>query len=445
MTTRRLNPVAWTEGMFLRPHHFQQHDVFNEERLRYHLHSVNPFHWGIRELVIDEEALSDHRIVILRLEAILPGGTIIRHPGNAVVESREFASNIESLDVHMGIHHLSPSDANAAPRGNGARDVRYVVESCELPDVNQGGGGSPIELVHPNVRLFLTGEEPELEIHETFKLAEVVATGDLKRPFALNPAYAPPLLCVQAHAPLKDLVQKLVSQMAAQIRVVAGRTETYATADLPKMWIRYTLARMTPVLRHLLSIGETRPSDLYSALVETAGALSAFETLEPVDLPLYRHDDLFGSFRALIEFIDVHLQETIPTRFTEIKLAYDSSKRLYGTDELNTDLVNPNGNYFLAINADMDSEELHRLVVEHGKAGSRSGVATLVMLNTKGLRLQQLPAAPTEIQSRAGFEYYKVEPHGPQWQKVREDFSFAISLGRLESADVRLYVVAPES
>ena len=44
---------------------------------------------------------------------------------------------------------------------------------------------------------------------------------------------------------------------------------------------------------------------------------------------------------------------------------------------------------------------------------------------------------------RAGFEYFKLEPHGAQWQKVREDFSFALSLGKLESADVRLYVVQP--
>jgi predicted component of type VI protein secretion system len=66
------------------------------------------------------------------------------------------------------------------------------------------------------------------------------------------------------------------------------------------------------------------------------------------------------------------------------------------------------------------------------------------MLNTAGLRLERLPAAPTEIAGRAGYEYFKLEPHGPQWSKVREEFSFALSLGKLENADVRLYVVAHE-
>jgi type VI secretion system protein ImpJ len=445
MTTRRLNPVAWTEGMFLRPHHFQQHDVFTEERLRYHLHAIDPFHWGVRELEIDQEALSDNQFVILRLDAILPGGVILRFPGNAVVESREFDSGAELIDVHLGIRHLSPNDPNAAARGNGSRDVRYVLDSADLPDVNEGGGESPIELAHPNVRVFLSGEEPELELHETFKVAEIVATGELKRPFALSATYAPPLLCVQAHPSLEELIAKIVSQMAARIRVVAGRTATVATADLPKMWMRYTLARLTPVLRHLLSVGETRPSEIYSALVETAGALSAFQSLEPAELPAYDHNDLYRCFRELVDFIDGHLGEAIPDRFTELKLAFDAGKSLYATDELNTDLVDPHNNYFLGIDASMDSEELNQLVVEHGKAGSRSGVATLVMLNTNGLRLQHLPAAPTEIAGRAGFEYYKLEPHGPQWQKVREDFSFGISLSKLESADVRLYIVTPES
>lgn len=445
MTTRRFNPVAWTEGMFLRPHHFQQHDVFNEERLRYHFHAIDPFHWGVRELSVDEEALSDNQFVIQRLDAVLPSGVIVRYPGNAIVESREFDAGAERIDVHLGIHHLSPSDANAAPRGNGTRDVRYLLEAADLPDVNQGGGESPVELAHPNVRVFLSGEEAELELHETFKAAEILATGELKQPFALNPEYAPPLLCIQAHGPLEELVAKIVSQMAARIRVVAGRTATIATADLPKMWMRYTLARMTPVLRHLLSVGETRPSEIYAALVETAGALAAFQSLEPPDLPRYVHHDLFRCFAELIAFIDQNLGEAIPDRFTELKLAFDAAKSLYATDQLNTDLVDPHNHYFLGIQANLDSEELRQLVVEHGKAGSRSGVATLVMLNTKGLRLERLPAAPTEIAGRAGFEYYKVEPHGAQWQKVREDFSFAISLGKLESADVRLYIVTPET
>ena len=445
MSTHRFNPVAWTEGMFLRPQHLQHHDLFANERLRYHLHALDPFHWGVRELEFDEEALSDHQIVILQLDAVLPGGTILRHPGNAMLETREFDPSAERLDVHVGIRHISATQANTAPSGNGTRDVRYVVDTHDLPDFNRSGFDSPVELVHPNVRLFVTGEEHALELHESFKIAEIVATGELKRPFALAPTYAPPLLMVQANAPLLDEVAKIVNQIAAKVRVVAGRTTTIAIADLPRMWMRYTLARMTPVLRHLLATGATRPFDLYTALIETAGALASFQATEPVELPRYDHDDLYGCFRTLIDFIDVQLGETLPSRFTELKMGFDAREKTYVTTELNAELVDPRNFYYLGVKAPLDSKELNQWVVEHGKAGSRSGVKTLVMLNVEGLRLEHLPGAPTEIAAPAGFEFYKVEPHGAQWSKVKDDFTFALSLGKLENAEVRLYVVTSES
>ena len=56
-----------------------------------------------------------------------------------------------------------------------------------------------------------------------------------------------------------------------------------------------------------------------------------------------------------------------------------------------------------------------------------------------------MPAAPTEIAARAGYEYFRLEPHGAQWNKVREDYSLAVNLGKLENADMRLYIVVPEA
>jgi len=179
--------------------------------------------------------------------------------------------------------------------------------------------------------------------------------------------------------------------------------------------------------------------------VETAGALATFNPLEPVELPRYDHDDLYRCFRALLDFIDRQLGEAIPTRFKELKLTFDGAKKQYATAALNTELVSPKNLYYLGVKANMDSQELNELVVQHGKAGSRTGVPTLEMLKLQGLRLEQLVAAPTEIAGPPGFQYYKVEPHGAQWTKVREEFGFAVSLGKLENADVRLYVVVPES
>jgi type VI secretion system protein ImpJ len=440
MTTNRLNSVAWTEGLFLRPQHLQQHELFNEERLRYHFRTLDPFHWGIRELEVDEEALVDHKLTILRLEAILPGGAIVSYPGNAVIESRSFDPTQERIEVHLGIHQLSATEANSARSSDGDRDVRFLIQAHELPDVASGGSRVPVELSHPNVRIFLSGEERALEQYETFKLAEIEATGESKRPFAFCPTYAPPLLAVQAHGRLFDELTQLLSRMAGSLRVVSGRTATVAVGDIDKVYMRYTLARLTPLIQHLLSTGETRPFEIYSALVETAGALSCFRFQEVAELPRYDHSDLYRCFHELIELITAGL-EAEGYRFDERKLPFEREKSAYVTSELNTDLVDPRNLYYLAIKAEMDSEELRELVVSGGKASSRSGVTFLSEFNMKGLRIEHLQAAPTEIAGPPGFEYFKLDPHGDQWKKIKDEFTFALSLGKLESADARLYVV----
>jgi type VI secretion system protein ImpJ len=399
----------------------------------------------VRKLEIDEEALSDHRIAILELDAVLPGGAIVRYPGNAVVETREFDPATERFSLFLGLRHLSPTEPNAAPVGNGARNVRWMVQAEELPDLQRGGSMTPIDLVYPNVRLFFEGQEHDLEVHETMKIAEIRATGEIKTPFELSATYCPPLLAMQASPLLFDEVTRCLSQIAARVRVVAGRTATIAIADLPRMWIRYTLARMTPVLRHFLSTGETRPFHLYTALVETAGALAAFRDMEAAELPLYDHEDLYTCFHNLIAFINEALEDVEPTNFFELPMPFDAAKKYYATKDLNVERVDPRNAYFLAIKARMDSKQLAEHVAEYGKAGSCRGVPPLVMLNTRGLRLEHMPAAPTEISARVGFEYFKLDPHGPGWTKVRDEFCFALSLGKLEDADVRLYVVIPRA
>ena len=440
MSSRRLNPVAWTEGMFLRPQHFQQHDAFLEERLRYHLHALNPFHWGVRELTINQDALADHRFEIQQLEAVMPGGTVVKAGVNAVVTPRPFDPAVERFSVYVALRHVSESEAGVTAE-QGGDDARYRVVEQELPDLTRPGALAPVDLAYPNLRLFFSGEEQELELYEWFKLAEVTATG-VHPPFVLSRDYCPPLLAIQAFPPLADRIDQITAQIAAKVRVVAGRTATtLAIADLPKYWMRYTLQRVLPVVRHLLSTGATPPFQLYTALVEAAGALAAFQLTEPVELPLYDHENLLGCFGSLLAFLDVQLGEAVPDRFVEVSLPFDAESRLYATDRLNTDTVDPHKHYYLAVKADLEVNDLVARVVKEAKAGARSTVKLAVRANIAGVPLEHLPGAPTEIQARAGFQYFRLDPHHSKWKKVQEEYDFAVALPKVESADVRLYIV----
>ena len=152
--------------MFLRPQHFQQHDVYLEERLRYHLHVLNPYHWGVREMTINEDALADHRFEIQQLEAVMPGGTIVKSGVNAVVKPRPFDPASERFSVYVAMRYVSEAEASVTAEQGESDSARYHIVEKELPDLTRAGALAPVELAYPNVRIFFSGEEQELELYE---------------------------------------------------------------------------------------------------------------------------------------------------------------------------------------------------------------------------------------------------------------------------------------
>ena len=67
--------VVWSEGMFLRPQHFQQQERYLE--LMRHQRAQAPAHyfWGFRRLQLDTASLAQGIIAIQEAEGIFPDGT----------------------------------------------------------------------------------------------------------------------------------------------------------------------------------------------------------------------------------------------------------------------------------------------------------------------------------------------------------------------------------
>ena len=70
-----MNRVAWREGMFLRPQHFQAQDRFFDAQLRARVDSVRPWPWGFTELAIDEDLAALGKFAVARARGVMPDGT----------------------------------------------------------------------------------------------------------------------------------------------------------------------------------------------------------------------------------------------------------------------------------------------------------------------------------------------------------------------------------
>src|SRR5690606_28224647 len=67
--------VIWSEGMFLRPHHFQQQERYLEHQARIRSECVDGIAWGFRKLVLDDEALASGALALKEASGVFPDGT----------------------------------------------------------------------------------------------------------------------------------------------------------------------------------------------------------------------------------------------------------------------------------------------------------------------------------------------------------------------------------
>ena len=444
MTARNLNRVAWLEGMFLVPQHFQHLDAATSAQLQYHVRALAPFHWGLLELGIDDQALTKGEVVITTLEAILPDGSILRVPGNARIETKSFPLTSERVNVYVGIRRATPNEENAVAESEQSKAARYWIRDGELTDLQRPGATATVPTLHPNVRILLDKDIPELDAFDHFKLLEIEATGASAQPFQVRTTFAPALLAVEAWPALHEMLNVLVSQMAGKVRVVAGARGSMTALDMGRMLMGYTLLRMEAILRNLLSTGHTPPFAAYSALVETAAGLSSMSQTEALTFPKYQHDDPYPCFEALVKWIDHELEREFKDRATEIKLPYSRQASCYAARNMAAEHTDGRNAYYLAIKAEMDAKELQSHVANEAKISDVGGIEFLVKMAVRGVRIEHC-APPVDVEPRPGFEFFKIDANSNRniWRKIQEDHSFGVALGRVEGADVRLFIVSP--
>lgn len=77
--------VAWSEGMFLRPQHFQQQDRYHSYVQRRVLQATGTHQWGVVDLCLDDDLLGLGRFALTDFEGIFNDGTHIRMPSQAAL------------------------------------------------------------------------------------------------------------------------------------------------------------------------------------------------------------------------------------------------------------------------------------------------------------------------------------------------------------------------
>lgn len=132
------NRVVWSEGTFLQPQHFQQHDRYLEAYVELRSRFLIPHSWGFLELAIDESLLELGKLALRSARGVLPDGTPFDCPArDALPAPLDVPGALRDSLVVLALPVRQPG-IDEADLGGGSADglARYVTGELEVKDSN---------------------------------------------------------------------------------------------------------------------------------------------------------------------------------------------------------------------------------------------------------------------------------------------------------------------
>lgn len=422
--------VMWKEGMFLRPHHFQQQDRRAESALAARIAAVAPFHWGFTELEIDESRLEAGQVGLKRAAGALRDGTTFALGADSTA-APPVAAPRDARDamVRLVAPALSEGAAIGANETPGKPTAaRFAIRPQELRDaLREGEATEPVELGVLNLAL-VVGDAPDgFDDLPVARIAEV-AQGRVR----LDPGFIPPILHAAASPWLAGAVSDLAARFDARAAQIAGPGGVAgglsAGANRELMLLRVCNAKAA-LLAHVERTGALiHPEALYRMLIEAAAELLTFtdkETRRPPDAPLYDHDDLEACFPPVIESIQSGLGQLDEPEAREIPLQFNADHRIHYCVSIDPALVEK-ARLYLVARSSLPDEEFRATFPRNVSIASTGQILDVIQSATQGAPIRALPHFPQELRQQAGSICFEIDQNNQVWQGVRAQRSIAI-------------------
>lgn len=438
-----MKPVRWKEGMFLRPHHLQQFELFLEFRESSRLHALESHDWGVVDLELQEDSLSNFMLAIRSLKAVMPGGTYVDVPANARISGRSFETYLaeagKPLDVHVGLRAPEPSRPQVATGGDVQSDARFHALTQEVYDLDAGGDPTNVELMEYNLRLFF-GEEPR-HGYDTVQIARLLSTGDKGKPVAVDGSFSPPSLTLRGSAPLHATARSVVERLAVVLRDLGQKR---GSSDPDPMILYQAISGSLPVLKDMVQDGMVHPRRVYQELARLAGALYYREKTgrSADEVPPYDHLEPARIYDRLRQQI-FDLSELV------IRQAYVTCEMAKSGDEYRTALPaearTAGVRCFLELMADDSTPRVPTLVMG-AKISSPERIATLRDYALPGVPTEALPGPPPELGPGRKGTYFRLKHEHEEWggYVLPAGDLTAFMLGAPDDVKINLIIVLPE-
>ena len=420
--------VAWSEGLFLRPQHFQQQERFFDYSRRQQVAMQTPYAWGVKRISIDHQQLKLGQFGLTELEAILPDGTVLQLPDIEPLPSPiALAKTCRDQVVYLCVA-IDKSRGQNVCSAEQLNISRYVFSEHNIADNTLSEEAAELVQLAKLRLMYKLGSDdrggyvclPLCQIREVSEQGEV----------RLHKSFIPPLLDVQHDSQLTAFINEALGMLCQRADVLAERLgKGQGTANsIADFLMLQVLNRYEPLLRHLKDGVLEHPLSLYRLMIEMLGELSTFTARQkrPPEFPAYRHDELTTVFGNL----GIIMNQTLSVVLEQTALALPLEQAKFGilVSALTDKTLLDHAQFVLAVSADVPAEDIRRHLPARLKIGPVEHIRELVNNQLPGIAVSALPVAPRQVPYHAGFHYFQMDKGSIYWERLSNSGGLALHL-----------------
>jgi type VI secretion system ImpJ/VasE family protein len=420
------NRVAWREGMFLRPQHFQAQDRFIETQLRARVDGVRPWPWGFIDVVVDEDLASLGKFGVSQASGVMPDGTPFSIPEDLPPpEPLDMPADARDAIVYLTLPAQQVGAVEFREAESNALEARFLVDERDVADAfSDDRTTEPVEFGRPNLRFGVTRDQTYGRV--TLGIARVREVQHKRLMF--DDRYIPPSLSIDASRRLKGGLTDIVGraeQRAEELALRAveatdGGAETFASFLLLQ-----ALNRWLPMLQHLEGLPSVHAERLFETLVGLSGELATLIRAErkPPPLPRYDHENPQACFDPVFDLLQSMLAAVFERSAVQMPLE-NAGPGAYVSKIVDHNLYKT-GYFYLAVAAAAPVEEIRGLFPQVAKLGPVQKMRQIVDSALPGVPLRHTPTPPPQLRVLPGFVYFELDRGVPDWA----EFQSAPALG----------------
>lgn len=435
--------------MHLAQHHFQAQCRYLESAMHFALSSAFHGIYGFLSLELDDEALWNGTVSLVRAAGVAPDGLAFDlSDADDLPQTRKvadlLAADQDAVVLHLAVPAYRRDRANCDDDevASGERR-RFRAETVTLFDETTGTDARQVRVGRGNLEILT---DSELDDHVvSLPMARVRAEGSGH--FVYDPLFVPPVLRVGASARVTALLEGLVEMLEAKGEALASRlpgadSMSGTTArELIGLWLTHTVYAGLAPLRSQLEHGRAHPREVYENLARLAGALCTFSLeSEARDLPLYDHDRPGEAFAALDRRIRRHLEVIVPESHLTVRLTRTEPN--VHTATLEDKRAIERSEWVLGVRSSASAAAVIAEVPRTVKVCSAEDVMRLVQDANPALPLEHLAAPPGTIAPRVGSHYFRIRHQGRSWDLIRARSSVGVYVpDALPEAELELLII----